>query len=295
MNGQTLRKALWVPLRIYRKSALALAHLLEHSASFNDPMAVHMSAGLPALLKRNLATAESQQGRRCFIFGSGPSFGQVNLAGFRDDITFGVNGFYKHSQAQTYQPSHYCLSPDFFFDGSDTSQTFLKELVETITRSDFYVPYFPSLGHAERIIAGSLLPLERTFFIPHNASLVSEEIKRVDFLNPLPGGVNIIHEALLTAFHLGCNPIYLLGVEHDWMATRSNYTHFYNNFTRHPSFRGLDQWTYYEKLRGAVQTWSCYLTILRYAQQHGIRIVNLTPHSFLDIFEMGQLSDVVKA
>ena len=296
MNSQKLWKALWVPFRIYRKSALALSHLLERSARFNDPMAVHLSAGFPALLKRNLATAGSQQGRRCFIFGSGPSFGQVNLADFRCDISIGVNGFFKHSQAPAYQPTHYCLSPDFFFDGSDTSKAFLKELLETITQSDFYVPYFPSLGHAERIIAGSWLPLERTFFIPHNASLVSDEIKRVDFFNPLPGGVNIIHEALLTAFHLGCNPIYLLGVEHDWMATRSNYSHFYNsNSTRHPSFRGLDQWTYYEKLRGAEQTWGCYLTILKYARQHGIRIVNLTPHSFLDVFEMEQLSDVVKA
>ena len=293
MNTQRIWSALWWPFRIYRKSALTLARCLERSAGFPTPLAVQCPGYFQPLLKRNVANAGKHQGRRCIIYGNGPSLGQLDLSAFRDDITFGVNAFYKHSQAQACQPSYYCLSPDCYFDESETSQAFLKGLLDTIDKSVFYVPLFPGLGPEEKIVEDGLLPLVRTFFIPHIGSLVSDEIKRVDFLHPVPGGVNIVQEALLTAFHLGCNPIYLVGMEHDWLATRSEYTHFYNDLARHPTFRYIEKWSYCERIQGALQTWQCYYTLNRYAQQHGIRIVNLTPNSYLDVFEMGNLADVL--
>ena len=215
----------------------------------------------------------------------------MDLSRFHDEITFGVNGFYKHNQAASCQPAYYCLSPEVFFDGSDSSQTFLKELQAIITKSIFYIPL---LGNAQNIVRDGSLPLERTRFIPHNGSLVKDEIKRVDLLGPIPGGVNIVQEAILVAFHLGCNPIYLLGVEHDFLVKDTGWQHFYRHFARHPTFRYFDQWTYYEKIRSTLQLWDCYLTIAKYAQQNDLRIINLTPGSYLDVFEMGSLEEVLR-
>ena len=271
--------------------AYACAHLLEKSAAFKTPLSVQFPSSFHKLLKRNLGATGRHKDRRCFIFGNGPSLGKVDLTQFHNDITIGVNGYYKHTQARDCQPSYYCLSPDFFFDGSAVARSFLFELLTIINKSYFYIPL---IGQARNIVRDGYLPLERTFFIPHNGSLVHDDIERVDFLHAVPNGVNIMQEALLTAFHMGCNPIYLLGVEHDWLATRTENKHFYSDFARHPTFRYLDQWSYYERIRGALQTWECYLTINRYAQKHGIRIVNLTPDSFLDVFESGDLADVMK-
>jgi len=291
VNFQRLLSCLWLPFRGYRRVAHSFAHFMEKSASFKTPLGVQLPSSFRSLLKRNLDTVDVHKDCRCFIFGNGPSLGKLDLTLFQDDITIGVNGFYKHTQARTCQPSYYCLSPDFFFDGSAVARSFLSELLATIEKSCFYIPL---IGQAKNIVRDGCLPLERTFFIPHNGSLVHDDIEKVDFLHSVPNGVNIIQEALLMAFHVGCNPIYLLGVEHDWLATRTGNTHFYSDFARHPTFRYLDQWSYYERIRGALQTWECYLTINRYALKHGIRIVNLTPNSFLDVFESGDLSAFMK-
>lgn len=282
----------WWPLRVIRRIALWVGRLARNIYSAPAPMRVLFDSAELALLEKNKDTFRKYAGRRCFILGNGPSFGAVDLAALRDDITIAVNRFVDHPMARQYNPTYYFLSGDIWFDGSPASAEFLDSVKAATPASD----YFVRLMHAKNILRYNALPLERTHFIPIRGVFSDDgvQIKTVDFQQPVPCGVNSLLDAVLVAMHLGCSPIYLLGAEHDWLATKDEYRHFYSTPTVLPKdFKLITEFSYYEKIVFSERVWKGHINLRKCAERMGFQIVNLTPGSYLDVYEQKELKTVL--
>lgn len=280
----------WKIFRCFRRPLYALGALLCRSGNVEKPFAWCYSRAERRLLDTNRKTFGTETGKRCFILGCGPSMRDMDLSKLGQELCIGVNRFDLHPAIQQISPKYYCLSGDCWFDGSEYGNEVLRDISRKLPKTLFFIPF----DHVRKVqTTANVIPPNQVRYFPQHGSLLNKVPRSVNFQEPVPSGGNIVQAALLLAMHLGCNPIYLLGVDHDSLATRSEYRHFFKDSTRHPTFKYFEKYTYYEKIRAALQTWEGHLTIQKYAQQHGVRIVNLTPNSFLDVFEMGNLADVV--
>jgi len=86
---------------------------------------------------------------------------------------------------------------------------------------------------------------------------------------------------------MGCSPIYLLGLDNDWLAKRGMDRHFYEGKTidGHPVAHGnLDAYSYKSDLIAVLTLWNGYEQLKQVAGQSNIQIINATNGGFLDVF-----------
>ena len=87
---------------------------------------------------------------------------------------------------------------------------------------------------------------------------------------------------------MGCSPIYLVGLDHDWLSHRSMQKHFYTENTIENSLKtdGDSGRPYYKStIQSSLALWCGYETILKIASNKNINIINATEGGFLDVFE----------
>ena len=272
-----------------RRISAWLVRLGERCREWPDPLPLVYDDFCLALLRSNEQTHNSRRNQRCFILGGGPSLKDQNLSLLHKEATIAVNGFFRHPHAAKIQSEYYCLSGDLFFDGSDYSNDFLRDLLAVVRRAEFFVP----LVNAHEVKQQHVLPWDKLHFLPYNGSCLFHPLRDVSLQQSVPQNVNILQMAIIVAMHLGCNPIYILGADHDWLATRNQYNHFVEEKERRSNFRYFEDWSYHEKVKATLQIWEGYLAIQKFATERGFRIVNLTPDSYLDIFECGVLERIV--
>lgn len=282
---------LWLPVRCFRYICHRTAGWLKAIASFGDPLWVTYPRKITKYLERNRKTHNSLCGRACFILGNGPSLLDINLGSLASEIVLCVNGFYLHPDAQAAKPGYYVLSGEIFSLEAEIQRRFIAGVLGVSSTMHIVT----LLENAETIIKHKLLPLDRVSFIPQRGTLRDKPPTSLDLVHPVPSGVNVIQGALLTAMHLGCNPIYLLGIEHDWLAARNEFRHFYNTCERDPKIRYMEQVTYYEKIKEAEEAWQGHIRLQAFAQKNGFNIINLTPGSYLDVYEQRDLKTVLSA
>jgi hypothetical protein len=236
-----------------------------------------------ACLARNALLRSRHQGQRCFIVGNGPSLKRQSLEPLSGEVTFVMNAFWKHPLVERWQPTYYCLADPVYFDQSEAMETFFADLRSRIHSTTFLVP----LAARQAVQNASVLPLERTHFAAFRGQLADGLSARPDLARVIPGAQSVSQLAIMAAMYMGCSPIYLLGLDHDWLAQRGMDRHFYEGVTvqRHPVAHGnLDRASYASDLEAVLKLWNGYEHLQACAVSHGIRIVNATLGGFLDVF-----------
>jgi hypothetical protein len=244
------------------------------------------------LLPANAKLKDAHRGRRCFIIGNGPSLKSQDLTPLAGEITIVMNGFLHHPVMERYQPTYYCLADPCYFDRSASSDEFLDRLVGQVTQSHFVVPY----AGASQMIEERRVPPERISFVTFAGILASSGLPSLDFTRPIPSITTCAEMAMLLALHAGCSPIHLLGFDHDWLAHRGLYTHFYPQKTleNHAVAHGdLGKYPYGVVIESTLKVWRGYEVIRAFADARGQRIVNCTAGGFLDVFERESYEDVI--
>ena len=97
----------------------------------------------------------------------------------------------------------------------------------------------------------------------------------------------------MIAIEMGCSPIYLTGLDHDWLTLRECTD--YQNF--HPSYEGVnftEHISYKERMENGLLLWGLYECLRGIAEARGTRIVNVTAGGFLDVFERARFEDVIR-
>ena len=83
----------------------------------------------------------------------------------------------------------------------------------------------------------------------------------------------VVQLAIMVAMYMGCSPIYLIGLDHDWLS-QGGKDHFYSDEADAGQTNGAGNWTYLTLMEAVTTMWKYYGTISRVAQAEGIKIVN---------------------
>jgi hypothetical protein len=245
------------------------------------------------LLARNAEFKNKHRGRRGFVIGTGPSLARQDLTPLGNEITFTLSGFWKHAIIDEWQPTYYCFSDPLLFDGSPVMKEFFQSLTGRVTKSTFFVP----LSAFNVVKECQLLPAERTYYVPFEGDLSTDLVDDLDFTTPVPGVMNVAQLCMMLAIYMGISPIYLLGLDHDWLSHTGETKHFYAGHAgleKHPEVRPvLADWSYRHLMECQLVGWKAYENLARLAALKGIKIFNATDGGFLDVYERANYREVV--
>ncbi|MBA7587664.1 hypothetical protein ES708_29695 [subsurface metagenome] len=235
------------------------------------------------ILNRNQVFKNKHAGRRCFVIGNGPSLNKQDLSLLSNEITIVMNYFYKHPIVEKWQPNYYCLADPQQSDGSKKSEKFYQNLRQKIHSSKFLVPVYGKIFIENQ----KLLPLDQTYYAAFRGTLSNGlNYNNIDLTKSIPGVQNTSQLAMMWALYMGCSPIYLIGLDHDWLSNVSYplSKHFYKvvdgvDYSKEKRVLRRD------RLKATLDLWKGYETILRIIANKNISIINATEGGFLDVFE----------
>lgn len=254
------------------------------------------------VLAGNAVLRDCCAGRPGFVIGNGPSLVKQDLRPLTGQVTFVANGFWRHPAVAlpegggkpAWQPTFYAIIDPLYFDGCDAIRAFYGELRARIDGARFLIP----AGGVDVVRDQDLLPADRLHPCIFRGDLATQQECAFDFTRPLPGLFNVSLLTILAAMYTGCNPIYLLGMDHDWLARPNCHsTHFYQVVTvdNHEEVRAIERegrYSYRFNIECALAAFRSYEAILKTAREHGIQILNATDGGFLDVFPRVEYEDV---
>ncbi len=231
------------------------------------------------------------KGQRCFVIGNGPSLQQMDLSPLRDEITIGCNGIYKKFPEWGF-PFNYLLF-------EDTEQTELRGPEIHDVKGPYKMAGIYN-AYAFRADPRTLFFNARRadpYYWKNIAPRFSEEFEQIVYL-----GSTVTYIGLQLAFHLGCDPVYLIGVDHSYgelgklfppgkvKITEENYPlvqkcHFDPNYYKVGQVIGVpDVKIQEDAYRAARETY----------EKRGRRVFNAGVNSMLDVFERCSYDDLVR-
>jgi len=255
------------------------------SDRFYEKSRPKMSVAEHRLVDPNKAFRNCHAGKRCFVIGNGPSIKNQDLSLLHHELTFVMNGFWKHDVLKEWQPTYYFFSDAILFDRSRSSMEFFENVKQLVQGSTFFAP----LSKRDAIVDEGLLPLDKTRFYAVLGRYLDEVEgdENFDLVRPLPDVLSVAQLALIAAIYMGCSPIYLMGVDYDWLSHHGNGAFYFFpglTLTNHPEAAGK-LGPYDQEMQSLVKVWKGYRKIAAFAEAKGSRILNATHGGFLDVFE----------
>jgi hypothetical protein len=243
-----------------------------------------MGRDIRELLRENARFREIHKGRRAFVIGNGPSLNRQNLSLLKHELTFTCNSFFLHPILAEWQPTYHALMEATLFDGTVERGLWFEQIRHKMPQTTFFVPAIWKKAIEEK----HLLADERTHYIGFSGHM-NMRLTSVDIAGPVPGGESTVLLSLLLALYMGCDPIYLLGMDHDWLTTRNMDTHFYPLDTQF--YNGcrlgtdLSKIPYDSDALSIQRLWAGHRNLKAFGEARGVRIQNATDEGFLDVFE----------
>lgn len=266
---------------LFRRTENTLGYVANEAYSRSLPQ---ISKEERLLIRANERFRNRHSGQRCFVIGNGPSLRQQDLSLLANETTFVMNAFCKHSAVGEWQPTYYFFSDPVLFDGSDSAAEFFAELRSRIQQTTFFVPV-----QYKKIVdeKGILPPGSTSFFAPRQRVLGEDSEAGVDFTRMVSSTETIAQTAIMAAIYMGCSPIYLLGLDHDWLAHHGETGYnFYPGLIlkNHPHVTGK-LGDYGKQIESLLRVWKSYYRLKEIVERKGIRILNATHGGFLDVFD----------
>ena len=278
------------PIQFFWRSNAAV---LRRSGSFLNRLAERayyrgsepkLSADQKRLLRENEKLRRRHAGQRCFVIGNGPSLNRQDLAPLRNEVTFVMNAFWKHPILETgWQPTYFCFADAVCWDGTDAVRDFFESVRERAHAAEYL---FPIEGKPV-VERDALLPMPATHFFAFQSHALGFSVAdTVDLTRPVPFPLSTAQLAIMAALFMGCSPIYLLGLDHDWLAHRGQDTHFFSgrSLENHPTATGQLNYSYESEIEAMRKLWKGYRKLSEFADAQGLKIYNATAGGFLDVF-----------
>jgi hypothetical protein len=235
-----------------------------------------------AVLSANSRFHGIHAGKRCFVIGNGPSLNSQDLGLLKKEITYTCNAFYLHPILSQWQPRYHSHVDPRAFDGSVDMTNWFRELCEKMPNTKFFLP----LNARDSIVVKNQFPQERTYYCAFTGKMCVH-LKSVNITRPIPSVESASLFGIALAMYMGCNPIYLIGMDHDFLAAREVSTHFYNTGMVDDAGLNFDRSAipYDKMLRDVLRFWGGYRNLKKLADSKEIKIYNATNGGFLDVFE----------
>jgi hypothetical protein len=226
-----------------------------------------------ALLARNAKFKDMHAGRRCFVIGNGPSLNRQDLSPLGNEMTIVMNRFNQHPIIEKWKPTFFCMADP----AENLRRVDLTSFIDKIEAK----AYFFQIDVKEIIDERRIVDQEKVFYLRMGSVLQNAQMNtkyNIDFTRAIPRCISTAHMALMLAIYMGCSPIYLIGLDHDYLAHRSIETHFY------AGGGDLSQKSYKWYIKSTLLVWELYEWIQSVAREKGITIYNATAGGFLDVF-----------
>jgi len=162
----------------------------------------------PGYHEKIASLANKHKGKRCFVIGNGPSLRKMDLSCLKDEITIGSNGIYKMFDEIGFKTTYFTMED---IAQVEDRRKELSEVTDTTRLFALYNAY-------------CIPTRDDTFFI--NVEKESYPTNKrwaeyypqfsVDLASSVYLGSTITYINLQLAFHLGCNPVYVIGVDHSY-------------------------------------------------------------------------------
>jgi len=240
-----------------------------------------------ATLSRNDKVRDMCKGQRCFVIGNGPSLNNQDLSLLADETTIVMNHFNKNPILKRWQPTFYCAAdPEEYLRGF-ISRGMLKGIEAQ--------EYFFNINTRQMLSELHILDPKRVYYLMITTGIAfldwPVDDYPLDLTASLPAMPTTAHMAILVAIFLGCTPIYLIGLDHDYLAHRSVDRHFYP--VPEGEMNLLDR-TYKMVMKDCIYMWNGYEVLKTVAERRGQQIFNATKGGFLDVFPRVSYESLVK-
>lgn len=263
------RRAAW---SVLNGTGRALTKLSER---FTPDHTMALTAEDRALLNGNSALRGIHTGRRCFIIGNGPSIKREDLTPLGAEVTFVMNGFFDNPVLDRWKPTYHCLSDPAFFNGAEATDMLKRGAVRE-SGTTFFAP----LHFRREIEERGLIPTVDSRYVLFRGELKDGPPREIDLAGFVPAVWSVSELCIMIAMYMGCSPIYLLGLDHDWLAHRRDYADW-------------QKYSYKFIIEFQHKLWCGYENLADLAKRTGTEIINTTEGSFLDVFPTASYRDII--
>jgi len=241
--------------------------------------ALRPTARESAILLRNAKFRNMYAGRRCFVIGNGPSLSKQDLSPLENEITIAMNSFNRHPIIEKWQPTFFCMA--------EPTETLTPEQLALELKNIAAQAHFFRIEHKERFDKYRYLDPENVYYLKTSLSLCDWpkwDRYSFDFSKTIPGFQNTSLMAIAIALYIGCSPIYLVGLDHDWLAERNVSTHFYTTTPGDIRHADLSDWSYRKLVEMVLVVWSSHERLRDLADRMRVTIYNATGGGYLDVY-----------
>lgn len=225
------------------------------------------------------------QGKRGFIIGTGRSIRGQDLRPLQGEICLALHMFYLHKDYAQIRPRYHMINASVNHPllGLELGLQWFREMDERILSETLFFNYM-----TRRFIQ------QHGFFRGRRVYYSKEESQEQGFrrrgidatrlLYPMHG---IATKALQMVLYMGFREIYLLGLDHDYLARLSPQTpsHFYEPAETVLGTRGLSEWDHLLWRNRQMAVWRDFEFLKQLAQAQGVRVYNATAGGYLETFE----------
>lgn len=235
--------------------------------NFFSRLMTSMNPKLRKLLKRNIKVKELREKEECYILGNGPSLKEIDLTKLSNEDTFTVNYFYKYREDEF--KSKYFVAVDNLFDGEEAKQ-YLQMIRKKNADIIMFLRYNWYYNNKET------LDLTHCYFLYAKQFQEGNEV-RIDCDKNMTACINVVLQCIQIALYMGYKKIYLLGCDFSEYA-QVKIEHFYDETL--PKIYSMG-----DEARWAALAHYHHYALKKYADKHGVEIINLTPNSLIDAYK----------
>lgn len=210
----------------------------------------------------------THDGERCFIVGTGPSLCMRDLELIKNEYSFSVNSIVLSFDDTSWRPTYYAIQDKF---------AYLK-LADAIREAKMpYVFNGISNKFMTPVIDIDYIPFPLNI-LDHGKGTVNQRTKfSDDVYDVVYAGHSITYSVIQLAVYMGFNTIILLGVDCD-----------YSKKVNH-----IKEYSAQGDPNAAYLMTESYKVAKKYADIHGIKILNATRNAKMDVFERISLEEVL--
>lgn len=235
------------------------------------------------ILKQNLEFKNIHLGQRCFILGTGPSLSHltgINIENLNKEIVFGVNSLYKSKVGSEITPQYYALMDNLYW--GEWSETFSEIRKKYPGKPPIFITDTRALDTVNLVAENS-----STIYI-HSKKYPTNKMS-ADIDKNIYAAMNVISYSILSAIYMGFREIYLLGCDYSAFCT-SGKGHCYDDEAE----VGQINYNLAFYLKFYWITTEFHYLIAKLAKRMNVSVINLTPNSLLDAYQMDSIEKVLK-
>jgi hypothetical protein len=228
-------------------------------------------------MRRNAFLKNSKKSEVVYVIGNGPSLNNFKLDGIFGSDVITMNHFRLHPGLGEFNIVAHCVGEPYDCPTwEDPSEIVSGTPAETywfnVSASDFCIKRFQDKN--------------LHFYLPGvDANL--DVLQGANLSKPTLNYQSTSQMAIMVAMHLGYKCICLVGFDHDWLTTRGYSPHFYNEdsddvVVPKADFSGI---SYMQMINTSKNLFEIYGAIKNISARCGVRIVNLSEPTYLDVFD----------